>query len=127
MTGYDNCYTHNPAVAEKRARTNRKGGKTGGRGRREGEMAELKAQARELYDAARDGEIAPAKAAVLAQIANLRARLWESERKAADVVTAEQLAAEVREAASIMREHIKDPEVSRAVVTALRARAAAIE
>ncbi len=81
ITGSDYCHAHHPDRAEARRRSASKGGKRGGRGRPSVEVLELKGQLSDLYAAVLDGTTEPKVGAVAAQIANVRARLVETELK----------------------------------------------
>ena len=77
------CYTHSPQLAERRKRTNSKGGKSGGRGRPRGgkELASIKSQLQELAYEVKSGQMQRADAAVVGQILNVLLRALETERK----------------------------------------------
>ncbi len=79
ISGSDYCHAHHPDRAEARRRSASKGGKRGGRGRPSTEVSELKGQLADLYAAVLDGRTEPKVGAVAAQIANVRARLVETE------------------------------------------------
>ncbi len=79
ISGSDYCHAHHPDRAEARRRSASKGGKRGGRGRPSTEVSELKGQLSDLYAAVLDGTTEPKVGAVAAQIANVRARLVETE------------------------------------------------
>jgi hypothetical protein len=58
MTGYQQCYIHAPELAEKRKHTNRKGGRTGGRGRTgPGEVRKIQNQIRAVIGKVLDGSL----------------------------------------------------------------------
>src|SRR5215204_4962375 len=61
MKGYQHCYGHRPDLADERRRNASKGGRSGGRGRRSGELTEVKI--------------------LLADLINTRLRAIEVERK----------------------------------------------
>jgi hypothetical protein len=81
MSGHEWCYIHNPATEERRKRTNRKGGKRGGRGRPMAELSDLKAQLSALYASVLGDMVEPKTGAVLAQITNAQIRITEVELK----------------------------------------------
>lgn len=83
MRGYSTCYGHRPDLANERRRSASKGGKRGGRGRGGPavEVTKLKSQLSDLYAAVLDGRTEPKVGAVAAQIANVRARLVDTELK----------------------------------------------
>jgi hypothetical protein len=64
------CYHHDPAQAEKRKRVASKGGRRGGRGRPQAELADIKRRLLELTDAVLDGSVNRASAAVAGQLIN---------------------------------------------------------
>ncbi len=90
ISGSDYCHAHHPDRAEARRRSASKGGKRGGRGRPSVEVSELKGQLSDLYAAVLDGTTEPKVGAVAAQIANVRARLVETELKVAEAVELEE-------------------------------------
>ncbi len=90
ISGSDYCHAHHPDRAEARRRSASKGGKRGGRGRPSTEVSELKGQLSDLYAAVLDGTTEPKVGAVAAQIANVRARLVETELKVAEAVELEE-------------------------------------
>ncbi len=79
ISGSDYCHSHHPDRADARRRAARKGGQRGGRGRPASEVSELKGQLSDLYAAVLDGTTEPKVGAVAAQIANVRARLVDTE------------------------------------------------
>lgn len=74
MTGYRHCYVHAPEMAEKRKKTNRKGGKSGGRGRPKEHMGRVHQVADAMIAKLLRGEIEPGVAAVVIQAGNLKLR-----------------------------------------------------
>ncbi len=90
ISGSDYCHSHHPDRADARRRAARKGGQRGGRGRPASEVSELKGQLADLYAAVLDGTTEPKVGAVAAQIANVRARLVETELKVAEAVELEE-------------------------------------
>jgi hypothetical protein len=85
MRGYDHCYGHRPDLAEERRRNASKGGRSGGRGRGGGEIAEIKTLLSNLTDRVIGKEgmevLGPGAGAVAAQLINTRLRAVELERK----------------------------------------------
>lgn len=81
MKGYDTCYGHRPDLAEERRRNASKGGRTGGRGRGSGELAEIKALLKDLTDKVLRVEMGSGVAAVANQLINTRLRAVELERR----------------------------------------------
>jgi hypothetical protein len=85
MRGYSTCYGHRPDLADERRRNASKGGRSGGRGRGSGELAEIKALLSELTNRVIGGEgvevLETGRAAVANQILGTRLRALELERK----------------------------------------------
>ena len=75
------CWSHHPDYEQARRRRASKGGKRGGRGRPQVEVAEIKAQLQDLVDAVLEGEQETGRAAVANQLLNTRLRAVELERK----------------------------------------------
>jgi hypothetical protein len=65
------CLNHDPSRAEARRRRASKGGKRGGRGRPQTELAALKAEVRDVIEAVRTGELDKGVGAVLGQLYNV--------------------------------------------------------
>ena len=82
MRGEGWCYVHHPRYQERRRREGSKGGKRGGRGRPLGELGEIQGELADLYQSVLGGSVEPKIGAVLAQIANARARIIETALKA---------------------------------------------
>ncbi len=98
ITGSDYCHAHHPDRADARRRSASKGGKRGGRGRPSVEVSELKGQLSDLYAGVLDGTTEPKVGGVAAQIANVRARLVETELKVREVEELEAKLEELSEA-----------------------------
>ena len=81
MKGYPTCYGHRPDLAEERRRNASKGGKHGGRGRPQTELADIKERLSELAEQVLSGELETGRAAVANQLINTRLRAIELERK----------------------------------------------
>lgn len=81
MPGAEWCYSHDPGRAEERRRNASKGGRSGGRGRGGGEIAEIKDLLSGLTRQVLAGEQQTGRAAVAAQLINTRLRAIELERK----------------------------------------------
>lgn len=73
------CYGHHPDRAEDRRRYGVKGNRRGGRGRPQGETADIKRRLYELVDGVLDGSIARADASVASQILNIVLRAISTE------------------------------------------------
>lgn len=68
------CLNHDPSRAEENRRRSSRGGKRGGRGRKQVELSSIKAQLQELADSVLDGSINRADGAVASQILNVLLR-----------------------------------------------------
>jgi hypothetical protein len=78
----DLCYAHDPAHDHDRRRAARKGGKAGGRGRPQRELADVKHRLSDLADGVLNGEVDRADAAVASQVLNVFLRAVSVELKA---------------------------------------------
>lgn len=94
MRGYEHCYGHRPDLAEERRRNASKGGRSGGRGRGGGEIAEIKDLLSGLTRQVLAGEQQTGRAAVAAQLINTTLRALELERK---IKETEELEARIEE------------------------------
>ncbi len=65
------CYVHHPDRTDERRRHGSRGGKRGGRGRPQTELAALKAEVRDVIEAVRTGELDKGVGAVLGQLYNV--------------------------------------------------------
>ena len=65
------CWWHDPANSETRKRAAARGGKRAGRGRPQAELADLKAEVRNVIEAVRSGELDKGVGAVLGQLYNV--------------------------------------------------------
>ncbi len=75
------CFNHHPDYEQQRRRRASKGGKRGGRGRPQVELADLKARLSALADDVLAGNVDRGNAAVVAQVLNVYLRAIEIERK----------------------------------------------
>jgi len=66
------CWWHDPANSEARRRAAARGGKRAGRGRPQTELADIKAEVRDVIAAVRSGELDKGVGAVLGQLYNVR-------------------------------------------------------
>lgn len=76
------CHAHHPDRAEQRKRAARRGGKRGGRGRPQQELADIKARLSELAEQVLADEVNRSNAAVAGQILNTVIRAVSVELKA---------------------------------------------
>jgi hypothetical protein len=92
MTGFEWCYMHNPAMAEKRKKTNSRGGRTGGRSRPKGRMLTIHRTADLMITRLIRAQIEPSVAAVVCQFLNLKVRAISTDMQLDEhLVMAEQL------------------------------------
>jgi len=82
MKGYDTCYGHRPDLADERQRNASKGGKRGGRGRPQAELADIKRRLSDLADDVLQGRQDKGVAAVASQVLNVYLRAISVELKA---------------------------------------------
>lgn len=85
MPGAEWCYSHDPARAEERRRNASRGGRSGGRNRGSGEIAEIKTLLSDLTDRVLGSEetepLTTGAAAVANQLTNTRLRAVALERQ----------------------------------------------
>jgi hypothetical protein len=82
MGGSSYCYVHDPAHAEERRRHGARGGKRGGRGRPQADLAEVKHRLQELASGVLEGRTDRSDAAVVGQLLNTYIRAVSVELKA---------------------------------------------
>ena len=78
------CYVHDPDHAEERRRHGSRGGKRGGRGRPQAELANIKDRLRVMVEDVRNGTMDRADAAVCGQLYNTLLRAITVELKVAE-------------------------------------------
>ncbi len=78
------CYVHDPDLEEERRRNNTKGGKRGGRGRPQAELADIKQRLSDLAENVLEGNVDKGKAAVVSQVLNTYIRAVAVELKAVE-------------------------------------------
>ena len=78
------CWWHDPANAEERRRAASKGGRRGGRGRPQAELAEAKQEIRDIIGGVLSGRIERGVGAVIFQGYNTLLKAIETERKVRD-------------------------------------------
>jgi hypothetical protein len=81
IRGSEHCVNHHPDYEDARRRSNSKGGKRGGRGRPQAQLADVKALLEDLTEQVLSGELETSRAAVANQLINTRLRAIETERK----------------------------------------------
>lgn len=79
MRDAEYCLNHHPGRAAENRRRSSKGGKRGGRGRKQVELSSIKTQLQDLADGVLDGSVARADAAVASQILNVLLRAITTE------------------------------------------------
>ena len=79
-SGY--CYVHHPDHADERRRHGSKGGKRGGRGRPQAELANVKERLSDLADDVLEGRVERGTGAVVSQVLNVYLRAVAVELKA---------------------------------------------
>ncbi len=79
--GSEWCWNHDPAHAEERRRHGSRGGKRGGRGRPQAELANIKARLSDLADDVLEGKVDKGVAAVASQVLNVYLRAVSVELK----------------------------------------------
>lgn len=82
MGGAEWCYSHDPARAEERRRNASRGGRAGGRGRGDNELAEIKGRLSDLATDVLEGRQDKGIGAVVSQILNVYLRAISVELKA---------------------------------------------
>ncbi len=85
MTGHSECWNHRGDLAEQRRRNASKGGKAGGRGRPNNELAKIKAEIQRVIDGVLNGELETAVGAVSFQGYNALIRACEVQRRSFDL------------------------------------------
>ncbi len=75
------CFSHSPDHAEARKQRARRGGKRGGRGRPQAELADLKGKLAALANDVLEGRVSRSNAAVAAQVLNVYLRAVSVELK----------------------------------------------
>ncbi len=81
MEGFEHCYGHRSDLASERRRNASRGGKSGGRGRPQTEIAALKQQIHAVIQDVRCGDLPQGQGAVCLQGYNSLLRLREQERR----------------------------------------------
>ncbi len=115
MEGYSYCYGHRPDLASERRRNASTGGKRGGRGRPQTEIAALKQQIRGVIQGVLAGEIPQGPGAVALQGCNALLRAHEQERREeVGHLTPEDLSKLLAQVVEVVRRHVPEPERFRA-------------
>ena len=82
IEGSEWCWNHDPAHAEERRRHGSRGGKRGGRGRPQAELANIKVRLSDLADDVLEEKVDKGMAAVASQVLNVYLRAISVELKA---------------------------------------------
>src|SRR5215213_1902258 len=82
IRGNEYCIAHHPDYADARRRRNSKGGKRGGRGRPQADLAQVKGHLQELVEDVLKGAVDRSDAAVVGQLLNTYIRAVSVELKA---------------------------------------------
>jgi hypothetical protein len=82
IPGSEYCYVHHPDYAQERKRHGSKGGKRGGRGRPQAELADIKRRLSDLANDVMAGSVERSTAAVASQVLNVYLRAVSVELKA---------------------------------------------
>ena len=82
IRGNEYCIAHHPDYADARHRRNSKGGKRGGRGRPQADLAQVKGRLQELVEDVLEGAVDRSDAAVVGQLLNTYIRAVSVELKA---------------------------------------------
>jgi len=104
MSGKDQCFTHDPEVAQRRQRSKVKGGKTGGRGRPKVRLDNIYAFAQDQLQGLSDRSVEPRRSAVAVQWCNLQVKVIETERKLIEIAELEQQVEEIKKLYSQSRQ-----------------------
>ena len=90
ITGSDYCHAHHPDRTEARRRSARKGGKRGGRGRPQVELADIKQRLSDLAHDVLEDKVDKGKGAVVSQVLNVYLRAIGMELKIKEVTELEE-------------------------------------
>lgn len=99
------CFSHHPGYEEQRRRRASRGGKRGGRGRPQADLAEIKDRIRSMIDEVRNGTMDRADAAVCAQLYNSLLRAVSVELKVREQLELEQRVEELEHLLERQDEH----------------------
>jgi hypothetical protein len=99
------CFNHHPDYEERRRRRASRGGKRGGRGRPQAELADVKDRLRAMIDDVRNGTMDRADAAVCAQLYNSLLRAVSVELKVREQLELEQRVEELEHLLERQDEH----------------------
>ncbi len=116
MEGHEHCYSHRPDLAGERKQNASKGGRSGGRGRPQTEIAAIKQQIRSVIAGVIGGKIPQGPGAVALQGYNTLLRATEAERRqeVGRNITPEELERSMTTVVDIVRRHLPEPDRFRA-------------
>ncbi|MDP9488082.1 MAG: hypothetical protein M3Q49_20220 [Actinomycetota bacterium] len=116
MRGYSTCYSHRPDLAGERRRNASKGGRSGGRGRPQTEIAAIKQQIRSVIAGVIAGKIPQGPGAVALQGLNtlLRAHEMERRQEVGRNITPEELERLMATVVELVGRHVPESERLRA-------------
>ena len=97
VEGYDQCFMHAPELAEKRKKATSKGGRTGGRSRPKDRMGTIHWTADDMIHQLIKNQIEPARAAVIAQLLNVKIRAISTDLQIDERLELEQRMTELEE------------------------------
>jgi hypothetical protein len=104
ITGSDYCHAHHPDRAEARKKAARHGGKSGGRGRPQVELTEIKDRLKSLIDDVRNGNMNRADAIACNQLYSTLIRPLSVELRAREVEEIAREVEEIRDALEMRKE-----------------------
>lgn len=107
-SGY--CHAHHPDRAEQRKRAASRGGRRGGRGRPQSELALLKSEVREVIEAVRKGKLDKGIGAVVFQGYGVVLKAHEVELRRAEIVTQDDLKGTMGVVVEVVQRHLPERE-----------------
>ena len=107
-SGY--CHAHHPDRAEQRKRAASRGGRLGGRGRPQSELASVKSEIREVIEAVRSGKLEKGRGAVVFQGYGCLLRAHEVELRRAEIITQDELKGTMGVVVELVQRHMPERE-----------------
>ena len=105
-SGY--CHAHHPDRAEQRKRAASRGGRLGGRGRPQSELAQLKGEVREVIGAVRSGALDRRVGGVVFQGYGVLLRAHEVDLRRAEVITQDDLRGTMGLVVELVQRHMPE-------------------
>ena len=102
------CFNHHPDYEQRRRRRASKGGRSGGRGRPQAGLAQVKGEVREVIEAVRTGKLEKSVGAVVFQGYGVLLRAEEVELRRAEIITPEDLTRTMGLVVDVLRRHVTD-------------------